>query len=257
MDTKVVSVEDVSLRFKIEHNRADTLKEFVVRWMKKDLPSEEFWALRHVSFQVEKGEVVGIIGCNGAGKSTLLKVVSGILKPTFGRVITAGTVAPMLELGSGFDNELSGRENIYLNGAILGYSKKLIDSKYEQILEFSELGDFIKAPIRTYSSGMLARLAFSVACIIEPEILIVDEILSVGDANFQEKSRKRMLELMGGGTTVFFVSHNTKQILEMCSRVVWLEHGTVVKIGNPRQVLMEYEQFLNREKAEGERQIES
>lgn len=251
MGTKAVSVEDVSLRFKIEHNRADTLKEFVVRWIKKDLGSEEFWALRHVSFQVDKGDVVGIIGCNGAGKSTLLKVVSGIMKPTSGRVVINGTVAPMLELGSGFDHELSGRENIYLNGAILGYSKRLIDSKYEQILEFSELGDFIKAPIRTYSSGMLARLAFSVACIIEPEILIVDEILSVGDASFQEKSRRRMMELMGGGTTVFFVSHNQKQIQEMCSSVIWLEHGAVVRIGDPGQVLLEYEQFLEKETAGG------
>lgn len=246
MGAKVVSVEDVSLKFKMEQNRADTLKEFFVRWIKQDFCTEEFWALQHISFQVEQGDVVGIIGCNGAGKSTLLKVISGIIKPTAGNVSIQGTVAPMLELGSGFDQELSGRENIYLNGAILGYSRKFIDSRFDEIWEFSELGEFIKAPIRTYSSGMLARLAFSIACIIEPEILIVDEILSVGDANFQEKSRKRMMELMGGGTTVFFVSHNIRQIQEMCSRVLWLEHGKVQGIGTPGQMIREYQRFLGK-----------
>lgn len=243
MNKKIVSVEDVSLKFKIEHNRADTLKEFFVRCIKRELGSEDFWALRHVSFQVEKGDVLGIIGCNGAGKSTLLKVISGIMKPTFGRVIVNGNVAPMLELGSGFDHELTGRENIYLNGAILGYSKKFIDSRYREIWEFSELGDFIHAPIRTYSSGMLARLAFSIACMIEPEILIVDEILSVGDSNFQEKSRRKMMQLMGGGTTVFFVSHDIQQIQEMCNKVVWMEHGEVQAVGRPEQVSEAYTKY--------------
>lgn len=240
----IVSVKDLSLRFKVEHNRADTLKEFFVRWMKREIQAEDFWALQHVSFEVEKGDVVGMIGCNGAGKSTLLKVISGIMKPTCGDVHVQGSVAPMLELGSGFDHELSGRENIYLNGAILGYSKSFIDSKYDEIWEFSELGDFIKAPIRTYSSGMLARLAFSIACMIEPEILIVDEILSVGDANFQEKSRKRMMELMGGGTTVFFVSHDMEQIREMCSKVLWMEHGMVQRMGDTGSVIAEYLRYL-------------
>lgn len=237
----IVAVRDVSLKFKMEHNRADSLKEFCVRWLKRDLGSEAFWALRGVSFMVEKGDVVGIIGHNGAGKSTLLKVISGIMKPSEGSVEVHGNVVPMLELGSGFDPELSGRENIYLNGAILGYSRQFLDSRYQRIVDFSELGGFIEAPLRTYSSGMLARLAFSVACVVEPEILIVDEILSVGDADFQEKSRARMMELMAGGTTVFFVSHNLGQIREMCSRAVWLEHGAVQAVGPAEEICRRYE----------------
>lgn len=237
----IVTVDHVSLKFKIEQNRANSLKEFCVRWLKHDLKSEDFWALSGVSFEVEKGDVLGIIGHNGAGKSTLLKVISGIMKPTEGSVEAHGNIVPMLELGSGFDFELSGRENIYLNGAILGYSEQFLDSKYQEIVDFSELGSFIEAPLRTYSSGMLARLAFSVACIVEPEILIVDEILSVGDADFQEKSRARMMELMTGGTTVFFVSHSLEQIREMCNKVLWLEHGHVQAFGDAEEICDRYE----------------
>lgn len=237
----IVTVDHVSLKFKIEQNRSASLKEFCVRWLKRDLKSEDFWALTDVSFEVEKGDVIGIIGHNGAGKSTLLKVISGIMKPTKGTVTKYGNVVPMLELGSGFDFELTGRENIYLNGAILGYSEEFLNSKFQQIVDFSELGDFIEAPLRTYSSGMLARLAFSVACLVEPEILIVDEILSVGDADFQEKSRARMMELMTGGTTVFFVSHSLKQIREMCNKVLWLEHGVVQDFGNTEDICTRYE----------------
>ena len=232
----IVSVKNISLKFKMEQNRANSLKEFCVRWLKRDLKSEDFWALTDVSFDVEKGDVIGIIGHNGAGKSTLLKVISGIMKPTKGTIEAHGNIVPMLELGSGFDMELSGRENIYLNGAILGYSEEFLNEKYDEIVAFSELGNFIEAPLRTYSSGMLARLAFSVACIVEPEILIVDEILSVGDADFQEKSRARMMELMTGGTTVFFVSHSLKQIREMCNKVVWLEHGKIQAVGKTGEI---------------------
>ena len=230
------AIRDVSLTFRMEQNRADSLKEFCVRWLRRDLGAEEFFALRQISLEAEQGDVIGIIGHNGAGKSTLLKVIAGIMKPTQGSVEVHGSVVPMLELGSGFDPELSGRENIYLNGAVLGYSKKFLDSKYHEILDFSELGGFIEAPLRTYSSGMLARLAFSVACMVEPDILIVDEILSVGDADFQEKSYARMMELMTGGTTVFFVSHSLKQIRQMCSRVVWLEHGRMQAQGDTQTV---------------------
>lgn len=237
----IVTVDHVSLKFKIEQNRSASLKEFCVRWLKRDLKSEDFWALTDVSFEVEKGDVIGIIGHNGAGKSTLLKVISGIMKPTEGTVTKHGNVVPMLELGSGFDFELTGRENIYLNGAILGYSEEFLNSKFQQIVDFSELGGFIEAPLRTYSSGMLARLAFSVACIVEPEILIVDEILSVGDVDFQEKSRARMMELMTGGTTVFFVSHSLKQIREMCNKVLWLEHGHVQAFGQTKTICNRYE----------------
>ena len=237
----IVSVKNISLKFKMEQNRANSLKEFCVRWLKRDLKSEDFWAFTDVSFDVEKGDVIGIIGHNGAGKSTLLKVISGIMKPTKGTIEAHGNIVPMLELGSGFDMELSGRENIYLNGAILGYSEEFLNEKYDEIVAFSELGNFIEAPLRTYSSGMLARLAFSVACIVEPEILIVDEILSVGDADFQEKSRARMMDLMTGGTTVFFVSHSLKQIRQMCNKVVWLEHGKIQAIGKTGEICDKYE----------------
>ena len=237
----IVSVKNISLKFKMEQNRANSLKEFCVRWLKRDLKSEDFWALTDVSFDVEKGDVIGIIGHNGAGKSTLLKVISGIMKPTKGTIEAHGNIVPMLELGSGFDMELSGRENIYLNGAILGYSEEFLNEKYDEIVAFSELGNFIESPLRTYSSGLLARLAFSVACIVEPEILIVDEILSVGDADFQEKSRARMMDLMTGGTTVFFVSHSLKQIRQMCNKVVWLEHGKIQAIGKTGEICDKYE----------------
>lgn len=201
---------------------------------------DEFTALSHVSFEVRKGETLGLIGRNGAGKSTMLKVISGILKPTEGKVEVQGNVVPMLELGSGFDFDLTGRENVFLNGAILGYSERFLTEKYEEIVAFSELEQFMDTPIRNYSSGMLARLAFSVATVVKPEILIVDEILSVGDAAFQEKSRGRMLELMGGGTTVLFVSHSIEQIREMCSHVIWLDHGTVRADGAAQDVCKAY-----------------
>lgn len=236
----MIQVDNVSMRFKLAHDRISSLKEYMTKLIKGQLQYEEFWALRNVSFNVSKGEVVGIIGKNGAGKSTLLKIISGILKPTEGSVKCSGSIVPMLELGSGFDHDLTGRENIFLNGAILGYSKEFLESKYEEILEFSELGKFIDVPIRNYSSGMLMRLAFSIATVVNPEILIVDEILAVGDAAFQEKSKARMMELMGGGTTVLFVSHTIEQIMELCSRVIWLEQGNIVIDGKPDDVCSAY-----------------
>lgn len=237
----MIKADHVSMRFKISHDHIRSLKEFTVAFLQHRLNYEEFWALKDVSFEVGKGEVFGIIGHNGAGKSTLLKVISGILKPTEGSISTAGSVVPMLELGSGFDQDLTGRENIFLNGSILGYSEEFLNQKYNEIVRFSELEKFIDVPIRNYSSGMLARLAFSVATVVNPEILIVDEILSVGDEDFQKKSRDRMLELMSGGTTVLFVSHQLSQIREMCSRVLWLEHGTVRMIGNTDEVCDHYQ----------------
>ena len=236
----MIQVDNVSMRFKLAHDRISSLKEYMTKLIKGQLQYEEFWALRNVSFNVSKGEVVGIIGKNGAGKSTLLKIISGILKPTEGSVKCSGSIVPMLELGSGFDHDLTGRENIFLNGAILGYIKEFLESKYEEILEFSELGKFIDVPIRNYSSGMLMRLAFSIATVVNPEILIVDEILAVGDAAFQEKSKARMMELMGGGTTVLFVSHTIEQIMELCSRVIWLEQGNIVIDGKPDDVCSAY-----------------
>lgn len=237
----IIEVNDVTMRFHMNTDRILSLKEFVTKGLSKKLKFEDFTALEDISFVVKKGETLGLIGRNGAGKSTMLKVISGILKPTKGTVSIYGNVVPMLELGSGFDFDLTGKENIFLNGAILGYSEEFLKSKYDDIVAFSELAQFIDTPIRNYSSGMLARLAFSVASVVEPEILIVDEILSVGDAQFQEKSRKRMLELMGGGTTVLFVSHSLDQIREMCNRVIWLENGTIKMMGNTKEICDAYE----------------
>lgn len=236
----MIEVSDVTMRFRLNNDKILSLKEFVTTALRGKLQYNEFTALEHVSFDVKKGETLGLVGRNGAGKSTILKVISGILKPTEGRVICHGNVVPMLELGSGFDFDLTGKENVFLNGAILGYSEEFLKSKYDEIVDFSELGRFIEVPIRNYSSGMLARLAFSIATVVNPEILIVDEILSVGDANFQEKSKKRMLDLMGGGTTVLFVSHSIDQIREMCQRAVWLEKGQVKAIGAAGEVCEKY-----------------
>ena len=242
---EMVKVEDVSIRFRLQADRISTIKETMVALFKGRLKYKDFWALTDVSFTVNKGEVMGIIGHNGAGKSTVLKIISGIMKPTKGRVVLGGNVVPMLELGSGFDYELTGRENVFLNGAILGYSKEFLHEKFDEILEFSELGEFIDQPIRNYSSGMLVRLAFSIAAVVTPEILICDEVLAVGDERFQAKSRKRMLELMGGGTTVLFVSHNIDQIRDMSDRVVWLDHGKVKMLGDPDTVCAAYRKWLD------------
>ncbi|MHC1724272.1 MAG: ABC transporter ATP-binding protein [Aminipila sp.] len=236
----MISADNVSVEFKLYNDKINSLKEFVTATLQGKLRYEIFEALKNVSFSVERGEVLGIIGRNGAGKSTLLKIISGILKPTSGKISTKGNIVPMLELGSGFDFDLTGRENVFLNGAILGYSKDFLTKKFEDILEFSELGRFIDVPIRNYSSGMLARLAFSIATVVNPEILIVDEILSVGDENFQNKSRARMMELMSGGTTVLFVSHSLEQIRDMCDKVIWLENGQVKMMGKTDEVCDSY-----------------
>ena len=236
----MIKANHISVSYRMSHDKIQSIKEYLVALIKRKLSYEEFHALNDVSFEIKKGEVVGIVGNNGAGKSTLLKVISGILRPTKGDVELGGNVVPMLELGSGFDYDLTGRENIFLNGAILGYSESFLKSKYDEIVEFSELGDFINIPVRNYSSGMVMRLAFSIASMVSPDILIVDEILAVGDAAFQEKSYARMTELMSHGTTVLLVSHNLDQIRGLCDRVIWLDHGNVVQIGDTQPVCDAY-----------------
>ena len=242
MPENMIEVEHVSMKFRMSDKPINSLKEIFTVALKGQLKFNEFMALNDVSFNVRKGETLGLIGKNGAGKSTTLKLISGILKPTKGTIRTYGNIVPMLELGAGFDLELTGRENIYLNGAILGYTKEFLENKFDDIVAFAEIEEFIDMPIRNYSSGMMARLAFSIASVVEPEILIVDEILAVGDAAFREKSYNRMKELMSGGATVLFVSHDLKKLAEMCDRVVWLHRGKVVKIGDTVPIIEEYQQ---------------
>ena len=237
----IITVDHVDMEYTMPVDRVSGLKEYIVKRLKGRIPKRQFHALRDVSFQVEAGQVIGIVGRNGAGKSTLLKVISGILRPTRGAVWHEGIIVPMLELGSGLDFDLTGRENIYLNGAILGYSESFLEKKYEEIVTFSGLGEFIEMPVRSYSSGMVMRLAFSVATAVEPDILIVDEILSVGDEPFQQKSRQRMMELMGGGTTVLYVSHSLASVRELCDRVLWLEKGQIRMMGDVQEVCDAYQ----------------
>ncbi|MED4954839.1 ABC transporter ATP-binding protein [Paenibacillus macerans] len=237
----MIDIENVSMKYLIGSDRVQSLKEFVVKSLKGQTKQREFWALKDINLKIYRGEVVGLIGRNGAGKSTLLKVISGVLNPTSGYARHQGNIVPMLELGSGFDNDLTGRENVFLNGAILGYSKQFISEKYKEIVAFSELEGFMDVPLRNYSSGMMMRLGFSIATIVKPEILIVDEILAVGDSDFQRKSKARMLELMREGTTVLFVSHSITQVREICSRVVWLDSGTIKMEGDVEYITEVYE----------------
>lgn len=243
-DEIMIDINNVTMRFNLGIEKGFSFKQFFVDLFnpkkRKKKKKEEFYALTDVDFNVKKGEVIGLIGSNGAGKSTLLKVVAGVMKPTKGRVTVNGNVCPMIELGAGFDFDLTARENIFLNGAILGYSKSFIESKFDEIVSFSELEDFLEVPVKNFSSGMVARLAFSIATIVDPEVLIVDEILSVGDLAFQQKSEEKMRSMIGGGTTVLYVSHSVDSIKSLCDRVVWLEHGKIIKIGNTKEICDEY-----------------
>lgn len=245
----MIEVNNVSMRFNLGIEKGFSLKQGFIDLFNKEKRKKnkknEFWALKDIDFQVKKGEVIGFIGSNGAGKSTLLKVVAGVMKPTKGNVKIYGNVCPMIELGAGFDMDLTARENIYLNGAVMGYTKELLDSKFNDIVNFAELRDFLDVPVKNFSSGMVARLAFSIATIVEPEILIVDEILSVGDLSFQAKSENKMLSMITGGTTVLFVSHSVEQIKKMCDTIIWIEHGDVQKIGR-KEVCDEYIKFMEK-----------
>ena len=237
---QVIELSNVSVRYRVPQERIPSFKEYAIRWLKRQINYQEFWALHNIDLEILRGEVFGIIGPNGAGKSTLLKVVSRVLRPTTGNLRVRGRISPLLELGAGFDPELTGRENIYLNGAILGYSKAEITECVEQIIDFAGLPEFIDAPVRTYSSGMYARLGFSVATMKRPEILIVDEILGVGDAEFQTKSYERIQKFQGEGTTILLVSHSLERVKEICSRAIWLDHGEIVARGSADQVVDQY-----------------
>ena len=238
----MIKLDNVSMKFNLGIEKNFSFKEAFIRFFsfKKKKKPEDFWALKNIDFEIEKGEVIGLIGSNGAGKSTMLKVVSGVMKPTKGKVTVNGVISPMIELGAGFDQDLTARENIYLNGAVLGYSKKFLDEKFEQIVEFSELRDFLDVAVTNFSSGMVARLAFSIATIVDPEVLIVDEILSVGDLAFQQKSEEKMRSMIGGGTTVLYVSHSLESIKSLCDSVIWLDHGKVIEQGDAKIVCGHY-----------------
>lgn len=244
MKETVIELKDVGIKFNLSQEKVDSLKEYVIKLLKKELMYNEFWALRNVSFSIKKGERLGILGLNGAGKSTLLKIVCGVYKPSEGTVTHKGVIAPLLELGAGFDPQYTGRENIFLYGSVLGYSRKYLEEKYDEIVEFSELKKFIDVPLKNYSSGMKARLGFSIATIANPDILILDEVLSVGDAKFRKKSEKKVMDMFERGVTVIFVSHSLAQVKRLCDKAIILQNGTLVAEGDVESVAEIYESMI-------------
>ena len=244
MGKEALIVDNVSMKFNLSSEKVDNIKEYIIKSIKHQISYDEFWSLRNVSFTMNKGERMGILGLNGAGKSTLLKVISGVYKPTEGKVIRHGKVVPLLELGAGFDQQYTGKENIFLYGTVLGYTKGYLEEKYDEIVEFSELGKFIYVPIKNYSSGMKSKLGFSIATIANPDILILDEVLSVGDAKFRKKSEAKIMQLMEGGTTVLFVSHSLAQVRRICDRAMILDHGTLKAIGGIDEISNQYEAMI-------------
>lgn len=242
----VLRVENIGIQFRLANERVDSLKDYAIKLMKRELRYQEFWALRDITFQVNKGERLGILGLNGAGKSTLLKIIAGVLKPTEGTVQIKGKVVPLLELGAGFDKQYTGAENIFLYGAMLGYQKAFLKEKFDEIVEFSELGNFINVPLKNYSSGMKARLGFSIATIVEPEVLILDEVLSVGDAKFKKKSEKKIRDMFDKGITVLFVSHSIGQVRSLCDKAIILEKGRLIAQGGVETVSAVYEDAINK-----------
>lgn len=245
MANPIIEVNNVSRRFNLATERTDTIKEYILKLARGKLLFNEFWALRDVSFSVEPGDSLALIGRNGCGKSTMLKVIAGVMSPTAGSVKVRGNIAPLIELGAGFDMDLTARENIYMNGAIMGFDQKFMNAHFDEIVDFSELKDFLDVPVKNFSSGMLARLGFSIATIVEAEILIVDEILAVGDTAFQRKCEQKMDNLLSGGTTLIFVSHSGEQVKRLCRRAVWLDHGQVQMIGDSTEVYNAYQSFLD------------
>ena len=244
MQETAIQLNNVGIKFNLSQEKVDSLKEYAIKFIKRELLYNEFWALRNITFNVQKGERLGILGFNGAGKSTLLKLISGVYKPTEGTIVKHGKIAPLLELGAGFDYQYTGAENIYLYGSVLGYSKNYIKEKFEEIVDFSELGDFINVPIKNYSSGMKARLGFSIATIADPQILILDEVLSVGDARFRKKSAEKVMSMFKRGVTVLFVSHSLEQVKRLCNSAILLDHGRLVAHGAINEVTEIYNSYL-------------
>ena len=244
MSKTAIEVDNVSMKFNLSREKVDSLKDYIFKTIKREIQYNEFWALKNVSFSVEKGDRVGILGLNGAGKSTLLKVISGVFKPTEGHVDKHGKMVPLLELGAGFDPQYTGKENIYLYGAMLGHTKKFIDSKYDEIVEFSELQKFMDVPVKNYSSGMKSRLGFSIATVVEPKILILDEVLSVGDAKFRKKSEKKIMSMFDSGVTVLFVSHSLEQVQRLCNKAMILEKGKLIAYGDIDPISEQYSKMI-------------
>lgn len=245
MNNTIIKVDDVSMQFNLAEEKTDTFKEYVLKLISGKLHYNEFFALKNVSFEIKAGDSVALIGKNGSGKSTMLKIIAGVMYPTKGTVNVNGSIAPLIELGAGFDPDLTARENIYLNGAVMGHDREYMNRYFEQIVEFSELRDFIDVPIKNYSSGMQARLGFAIATIVRADILVVDEILAVGDFRFQQKCKEKMAELMEGGTTLLFVSHNAQQVKELCKKAIWIDHGELMAYGDTEEVYSLYEQKYN------------
>ena len=243
MDNKVmVQVNNVSMKFNLSSEKFDSFKEYVIKSLKKQVSFDAFWALQDVSFEIYKGDALGLIGLNGSGKSTMLKTIAGVLKPTKGSVKVYGSVAPLIELGAGFDMDLTARENVFLNGSLLVYRRSEMEQYYDDIVGFSELKDFMDVPVKNFSSGMISRLAFAIATIGAPDILIVDEVLSVGDFRFQEKCELRIQKMMDKGTTILFVSHSIEQVKKICNKIVWLEHGHLKMFGDTQIICDIYSQ---------------
>lgn len=241
MDKNIaVDVENLTIRFNLANQKVDNLKEYFIKLVKKELLFQEFLALQDISFQIRKGEAWGIVGTNGSGKSTLLKAISGILKPYRGKITVNGTIAPLIELGAGFDGELTARENIFLNGCVLGHSERYMKEHFDEIVDFAELENFLDSPIKNYSSGMKARLGFAVATMVQPEILIVDEILAVGDYKFRQKCEQRMSSMLARGTTLLYVSHSIDEVKRLCSHALWLDHGCIVRQGPASEICSLY-----------------
>lgn len=245
MEGNIIVVDDVTMRFNLAEEKTDSIKEYCMKLLKGKLHFNEFYALKNVSFAINRGDSVALIGKNGSGKSTLLKILAGVMYPTKGGIAVNGSIAPLIELGAGFDMELTAKENIYLNGSILGFDRAFMDQHFEEIVEFSELREFINVPLKNYSSGMIARLGFSIATIIKADILIVDEVLAVGDFRFQEKCKKKIAELLSGGTTLLFVSHSADQVKQLCKKAIWLDHGNLMAYGDTGDVYAMYEHKYN------------